>query len=423
MPKKGCLGCSFPLTVGILVVFLALFIVGLISGALGQAIIGETSIGSAVAIEKPHIQLPAEPIFHIGGFAVTNTLLTSWISMLVLVLLCWAITHRIKIIPSRLQSLLESALEWMLNFCVEVAGEKNGRRFFPLITTIFLFVLINAWMSLIPGYSSWNRTLEEEVLTGISANPGMAIGHAKIIADVKDIEEIHKDDILVFDIYTPEYEPAFDHCAAVILDEEDINGNAAALCRENDIPCVAATHEATTHLENDQNVRVDGSSGVISEIEKIHILRGANTDINVPLALALVSFVFVIYNGVRALGHHFFKVWFNFGRFFQGHKKLFTGKVKAGFGDIGMGVIDIFVGFLELLSYLFRNISFTFRLFGNMTGGEALILMMMFLVPWVLAIPFYGLELLVGTIQALVFAGLTLVFATVAITPHEAEEA
>jgi len=319
VPKKGCLGCSFPLTIGILVIFLALFIIGLISGALGQAIFGETSIGQTVAIEKPHIQLPAENIFHIGGFAVTNTLLTSWISIILLVLLCWAITHRIKIIPSRLQSLLESALEWMLNFCVEVAGEENGRRFFPIITTIFLFVLINAWMNLIPGYGS----------------------------------------IIV--------------------------------------------HDAHGHA--------------------VHLLRGANTDINLPLALALVSFVFVIYHGVRALGHHFFKVWFNFGRFFQGHKKLFTGKVKAGFGDIGMGVIDIFVGFLELLSYIFRNVSFTFRLFGNMTGGEVLILMMIFLVPWVLAIPFYGLELLVGTIQALVFAGLTLVFATVAIAPHEAEEA
>ena len=99
MPKKGCLGCSFPLTIGILVVFIALFVIGLISGALGQAISGETSISEILAIEKPHIQLPAEEIFHIGGFAVTNTLLTSWISIIVLVLLCWAITHRIKIIP------------------------------------------------------------------------------------------------------------------------------------------------------------------------------------------------------------------------------------------------------------------------------------------------------------------------------------
>lgn len=316
MPKIGCFGCSINL--GILIVVLALFVIGLISGALGNAFIGDTSLSEAVAIEKPHIQLPGEVIFHIGSFGVTNTLLTSWISIIVLVLICWAVTRKIKLIPSRMQALLESALEWMLNFCIEVAGEKNGRRFFPLITTIFLFVLMNAWMNLIPGYGS------------ILVNTGH--GHA------------------------------------------------------------------------------------------VHLLRGANTDINFPLAVALISFVFVLYHGFRALGVGFLKVWFNFGRFFQGHKKLFTGKVKAGFGDIFLGAIDIFVGILELLSYIFRNISFTFRLFGNMTGGEVLILVMIFLIPWVLAIPFYGLELLVGTIQALVFAGLTLVFATVATTPHESEE-
>ena len=78
---------------------------------------------------------------------------------------------------------------------------------------------------------------------------------------------------------------------------------------------------------------------------------------------------------------------------------------------------------METLSELIRIVSFTFRLFGNMTGGEILILMMMFLVPWVLALPFYGLELLVGLVQAIVFAGLTLVFATVAVTHHGGEEA
>jgi F-type H+-transporting ATPase subunit a len=74
------------------------------------------------------------------------------------------------------------------------------------------------------------------------------------------------------------------------------------------------------------------------------------------------------------------------------------------------------------MSEVVRIVSFTFRLFGNMTGGEILILMMMFLVPWVLALPFYGLELLVGVVQAVVFGGLTLVFATVAVLPHEEED-
>ena len=61
--------------------------------------------------------------------------------------------------------------------------------------------------------------------------------------------------------------------------------------------------------------------------------------------------------------------------------------------------------------------------FGNMLGGEILILMMLFIMPYLLAVPFYGLELLVGAIQALIFCGLTLVFVTMAVTLHEHEEA
>ena len=78
---------------------------------------------------------------------------------------------------------------------------------------------------------------------------------------------------------------------------------------------------------------------------------------------------------------------------------------------------------LEILSELARLISFTFRLFGNMTAGEILLIIAMFLVPWIFAIPFYGLELLVGFIQALIFGGLTLVFLTMAAASHSEEAA
>ena len=54
-------------------------------------------------------------------------------------------------------------------------------------------------------------------------------------------------------------------------------------------------------------------------------------------------------------------------------------------------------------------------------NGEILLLISMFLIPWIFALPFYGLELLVGFVQALIFGGLTLVFFTVAVAPHGAE--
>jgi F-type H+-transporting ATPase subunit a len=83
------------------------------------------------------------------------------------------------------------------------------------------------------------------------------------------------------------------------------------------------------------------------------------------------------------------------------------------------GVIDIFVGFIEMLSEFIRVVSFTFRLFGNMTAGEILVFSMMFLIPWVAAVPFYGLELFIGFVQALIFCGLTVVFLVMAVAPHE----
>jgi F-type H+-transporting ATPase subunit a len=137
-----------------------------------------------------------------------------------------------------------------------------------------------------------------------------------------------------------------------------------------------------------------------------------------------MSFVFVEFFGLRwGGGIRYLGKFINVGPFFQSLRQLFRGRVRAAFSGLITGVINIFVGFLEALSELVRIVSFTFRLFGNMTAGEILLLIAMFLIPWVFALPFYGLELLVGFVQALIFAGLTLVFLTVAVAPHGAEAA
>ena len=167
------------------------------------------------------------------------------------------------------------------------------------------------------------------------------------------------------------------------------------------------------------SILISGTEG-----ESAYLLRGANTDINLPLALALISFVFVEYMGISSHGGlGYMKKFIRMGQLSRGIGKLFRGKLRAGFSGLFMGAIDIFAGALEGLSEFVRILSFTFRLFGNMTGGEILILTMIFLAPWVVALPFYGLELLVGLVQALIFGALTLVFATIAVTPHESEEA
>jgi len=320
VPKRGCLGFSFPVLVGISVVILALGVISLLSGALGKSFFGDIGLPGWLSLPQPHPELPAEVVFQPLGFPITNSIIAAWLSIIVLVGISYAITRRLKLIPTRLQSMLESALGWLLNFCQEVAGEKNGRRFFPIVATIFLFVITNAWLSLLPGFGS----------------------------------------ILI------------------------------------------------TNAEG----------------EAVHLLRGANTDINMPLALALISFIFVEYWGISSLGGlRYLKKFVNVGRFFQSIGQLVRGRLRAGLSGMFNGVIDVFVGTLEALSELIRIVSFTFRLFGNMTAGEILLLIVAFLVPWVLALPFYGLELLVGFVQALIFAGLTLVFATIAVTHHEAETA
>jgi len=122
-----------------------------------------------------------------------------------------------------------------------------------------------------------------------------------------------------------------------------------------------------------------------------------NTDVNSPLSIAIISAIFVEFWGITALG------------FFKYMSKFFTLSSP----------INFFVGVLEFVAEVARLISFTFRLFGNLLAGEIVLLVMTFLIPFVVAVPFYGLELFVGVIQAFIFAMLTLVFGVLAVSTHD----
>jgi F-type H+-transporting ATPase subunit a len=301
------------------IVVLALTLAGLITGAIGASLLGEQPLLSS---PEPHI--PPQKVFvssgdgHDGkeehgggvvgsgdGFVVTNTLLSSWIVTSLLIGLFYFATRRMAVVPRGVQNLLEAAVEALYNFVQNVAGAENARRFMPLIATIFLFVMFNAWIGLLPFYP--------------------ALG---------------------------------------FLNDE-------------------------------------------GEMER-HLLRPAGTDLNMPLALALTSFVFVEFWGFRLLR--------------LSYLSKFIRLENLRRGNFTQVPIDLFVGALELLSEFVRIISLTFRLFGNMTAGEILLLVITYLAPFVLVLPFYGLELLVGLVQALIFAALTLVFVVVAVTPHSEEE-
>jgi F-type H+-transporting ATPase subunit a len=155
MPKKkGCLGCSLPLVILATVIIVTVVILGVLAGPLGQKMLPGLNLPGWMSVPRPEPSLPSETIFYIIGFPVTNTIIATWLTMLVLVILAVTVSRRVKIIPGKLQAVFEGILGWIYDLCSSIAGDKDGRKFFPLIATIFLFVIVNAFLALLPGFNS-----------------------------------------------------------------------------------------------------------------------------------------------------------------------------------------------------------------------------------------------------------------------------
>lgn len=143
------------------------------------------------------------------------------------------------------------------------------------------------------------------------------------------------------------------------------------------------------------------------------LFRGANADVNMTLAMALVFFAAWIVWSLQEVGAKGMV------------KELFAPKGEIS-GVLKPLMIAIFfaAGCLEIISILFRPVSLTFRLYGNIFAGENMLHTMSTMIPglgWLLPIPFYFLELLMGLVQALVFMLLTAVF-TVLMCQHESDK-
>ena len=153
----------------------------------------------------------------------------------------------------------------------------------------------------------------------------------------------------------------------------------------------------------------------------VPLLRGAATDLNATAALAVWSVLGSQYYCIKARGTaayltRYFAVtqWIAFGR------RLLRGDGPA-FGLLAHGALDTFVGLLAIFEELTKVVSFTFRLFGNMFGGEVLLAVMAFLMPYVASVPFLTLELFTGFIQAFIFAVLSTAFYARAVSGHRPE--
>lgn len=236
----------------------------------------------------PEISLAAETIGRVGPLRITNALLASWIVVGGLVAFSVWFRRSVREIPGKVQGVLEAVVDWLLGLMASVTGTREkAERVFPLIASLFVFIIALNWFGLLPG-----------------------------VGPVGIYEDHHGERVLV------------------------------------------------------------------------PLLRGGNADLNSTLALALIAVAATHVYGMRRLGA------------FRHLGKFLNVRSPIGF----------FIGILEAVSEFAKVLSFSFRLFGNIFAGEVLLLIVASLVPYVAPLPFFGLEVFVGFVQALVFSTLTLVF-------------
>jgi F-type H+-transporting ATPase subunit a len=319
-------------------------------------------IGALFLSAPPTISVAPEHLFDIAGIGITNTMFTSWVVVLLLVSIAFFAGRSMTVVPHGFSGAVEALVGGFYGIVVGIAGEHNGRRFFWVIATIFFYVWISNYFGLLP-------------FNGVIGKPEFGHGAKQVIFQEATILGVKV-------AYIP-LKPATCEAAA----------------------CPSAPHAAATTAAAPAPKTAPGEARISGLIAPY--FRSVNTDVNTPMAIALYSFMFVEFWGLSTLGLPYLTKFVNVGGFRRG---------------ILTGAIDVFVGLLEFISELSRTISFTFRLFGNVFAGEVLLTMITALVPLVLIQVFYGLELLVGLIQAFVFAMLTLVFAQTAVAHHGGDE-
>ena len=253
----------------------------------------------AFAAEGAGVESRATPIFSIGPLPVTNSMVTSWVVALVLIVVIRLAIGKRGLIPTRAQAMVENLVQGILDLTSPIVGPKVAKPTFPLLIALFTFILIQNWSGLFPGVGT---------------------------------------------IYM-----------------------------------------------------VDHKSG-----EWMELIRPGNADMNATLALAAVAFIGWFYFIMRYAGPAFVL------------KDIFGNKAdkKETPAVIYYPLYIIFfaAGLIEVISIAFRPVSLSFRLFGNIFGGENLMHAMSGIEKWGLPAPFYFLELLIGFVQAFVFTLLVSVY-------------
>jgi F-type H+-transporting ATPase subunit a len=301
---------------------------------------------------RPVLQLPpenltAEPLFTFFGSKVflTNTLVATLLTDLILVILALIARAGLKVIPGGFSHLMELLVEFLYNLSEQSVGARWAPKLFPIVGTIFIFLLVANWMHFIPGVDSIGLLHHAE--PGGRGFESAQIGSSNIY----------------------------------YLKVEDPGGQMVPIEEQ-----IASEEEGLLYVVTP-------------------FVRTAATDINVPLGLAIISFVTIQVFGVMGLR------WSYLAKFVN----------TPGLARGGMGFMDFGVGLFELLLEPVKIISLSFRLLGNIFGGGILLAVVSTLVAFVVPAGLYLLELFIGALQAYIFAVLTLSFSSVAMAGHGGE--
>jgi F-type H+-transporting ATPase subunit a len=274
-----------------------------------------------------HISVKPETLWSLGPLDITNSFLTMLLVMAFLLIVGILVARRATLVPTHGQAIFEMATEFQLGLVEGTAGKRVGRRIFPLIGGLFIFIIVANYSGLLPGVGTIG--LEEE--------------HA-----VED--EAH----------------------ALVADADVPAGDGVVLAQEEE-------HETVL----------------------VPFLRPPSADLNMTLAMAVVVFFTVQVAGIIAHG--------------------VGGRIKH--------MADPWWIFpIEAVSEVSRIISLSFRLFGNVFAGEVLLAVMVafgaatFFILTPVTTLFILFEVLIGFIQALVFAILTLIYISLAVAGGHGDE-
>ena len=332
-------------------IILGIFAVGMYAAFIGPSILKPVS---------PPVVMPAENTgLHIGGFQITNSILATLLVDVLLILMALSVYRFIRsgrMVPSGFFNIFEAIFEFMWN-SVEGAAGKWAKRIIPIPATIFLLIFVANMVKLVPGFESIG--LVEPSITG------------KGYAPVK-LFQVGSLDVYTVDKAQPVNEPVSTG------ETNTAQGEAASTAHE----------------------------GICTSCDIIPFLRGPSTDLNFPLALAVITIVMVQVYGVVSVGPGYFSK-------FLPVKQLVSGGI--------FGLINFAVGILEIILEFAKVLSFTFRLFGNIFAGVILLSILGALLPVILPPGLYLFEIFFGAIQAYVFFLLATIFISSATAAHHSE--